>query len=299
VFMGLLGTFVVLPFGQFLIVADLNIGLLYLIAITGFVSLGLMMAGWSSNNKWSLLGGMRAAAQIISYEIPSGLALMVPVVLAGTLSTHSIVEQQGGLPWQWYMFDNPFAFVCFFIYFVSALAEGNRTPFDLPEAVNELVAGYQTEYSGWRFAVFMMSEWANIFVIGAVATTVYMGGWQAPGLSVAQQAQSAWWQLLGLMIFLGKSLGLVFVIIWIRWTLPRFRVDQMMRLCWRYFVPWTFVSIIAVALWSMIAPPWLRLLGALGTTALCGGGLGLVFLSRVAFNWRNNPEKRWTWNPFY
>jgi len=299
VFMGLLGTFVVLPFGQFLIVADLNVGLLYLIAITGFVSLGMMMAGWSSNNKWSLLGGMRSAAQIISYEIPTGLALMVPVVMAGTLSTHSIVERQGGLPWQWYMFDNPFAFVCFFIYFISALAEGNRTPFDLPEAESELVAGYQIEYSGWRFAVFMMSEWANIFVIGAVATTVFMGGWQVPGLSVAQQATSVWWQLLGLMIFFGKAMGLVLVIIWIRWTLPRFRVDQMMQLCWKYFVPWTFISIIAVAVWVMVAPPWLRLLGALGTTGLCGGGLMLLFLSRVAYNWRKNPEERWTWNPFY
>jgi NADH-quinone oxidoreductase subunit H len=300
VFMGLLGTFVVLPFGQFLIISDLNVGLLYLLAITGFVSLGLMMAGWSSNNKWSLLGGMRSAAQIISYEIPSGLALMVPVVLAGTLSTHAIVEQQGGWPWQWYAFDNPFAFACFVIYFISALAEGNRTPFDLPEAESELVAGYQIEYSGWRFAVFMMSEWANIFVIGAVAATVFLGGWQVPGLTVAEQATSVWWQLAGLVIFYAKSMGLVFVIIWIRWTLPRFRVDQMMALCWKYFVPWCFVSIIVVAIWAMVAPPWMRLLGALGTTGLCGGGLAFLFFSRVYYNWRKNPEDGpWSWNPFY
>jgi len=298
VFTGLMGTFVVLPFGQFLIISDLNVGLLYLIAITGLVALGLMMAGWSSNNKWSLFGGMRSAAQIISYEIPSGLALMVPVILAGSLSTHTIVERQGGLPWEWFIFDNPLAFIAFFVYFISALAEGNRTPFDLPEAESELVAGYQIEYSGWRFAVFMMSEWANIFVIGAVATTVFLGGWQVPGLSVAQQATSVWWQLLGLMIFFGKSMGLVFVIVWVRWTLPRFRVDQMMRLCWSYFVPWTFIAILVTALWVMVAPPWMRLVGALGTAGLCGGGLLLLFLSRVAYNWRKNPEERWTWNPF-
>jgi NADH-quinone oxidoreductase subunit H len=241
---------------------------------------------------------MRSAAQIVSYEIPSGLALMVPVVLAGTLSTHSLVERQGGFPWEWFVFDNPFTFVCFGIYFISALAEGNRTPFDLPEAESELVAGYQIEYSGWRFAVFMMSEWANIFVIGAVATTVFLGGWQVPGVSVARHATSWGWQLLGLVIFYAKSMSLVFVIIWIRWTLPRFRVDQMMRLCWLYFVPWTFVSILVVALWALVAPPWLRLGMQLFTTGVCGGGVALLFLSRVAYNWRHNPE-RWSWKPFY
>ncbi len=295
---GLLGTFVVLPFGQLLIVSDLNIGLLYLIAITGFVSLGLMMAGWSSNNKWSLLGGMRSAAQIISYEIPSGSALMVPVVLAGTLSTQSIIEHQGGWPWQWFMFDNPIIFACFFIYFISALAEGNRTPFDLPEAESELVAGYQVEYSGWRFAVFMLSEWANIYVIGAVATTVFLGGWQIPGVALSQQASSWILQAVGLLIFITKSLALVFVIIWIRWTLPRFRVDQMMRLCWKFFVPWTFTSILLVALWDWLAPGWLRLGMQWVTFFAFGGGLFLLFFSRVIHNWRKNPEK-FSWKPLY
>jgi NADH-quinone oxidoreductase subunit H len=306
---GLLGTFVALPFGQFYIISDLNVGLLYLIAITGFVALGLMMAGWSSNNKWSLLGGMRAAAQIISYEIPAGLALMTPVLLAGSLSTQSIVERQGGVlgapwflqggaPWNWFIFDNPLAFVCFFIYFISALAEGNRIPFDLPEAESELVAGYQTEYSGWRFAVFMLSEWANIFVIGAISTTVFLGGWQVPFISYAQQAGSVWWQLLGLVFFFGKSLGLVFVIIWIRWTLPRFRIDQMMRLCWQYFVPWSFVALIGVALWVWLAPGWMRIVMQFATFGVCGCGLAVLFFSRVIFNWEQNPE-RFSWKQLY
>ena len=298
VFMGLLGTFVVLPFGNMLIVADLNVGLLYLMAITGFVALGLMMAGWSSNNKWSLIGGMRSAAQIISYEIPTGLSLMVPVVLAGTLSTHQLVEQQGGFPWQWYIFDNPLVFICFFIYFISALAEGNRTPFDLPEAESELVAGYNIEYSGWRFAVFFLSEWANIFVIGAVATTVFLGGWQIPGVSLAAHGQHWYWQVIGLGLFFAKSMVLVFIIIWIRWTLPRFRVDQMMDLCWKYFVPWTFVSIVFCALWLWLAPPMLRTVVQLATFGICGLGLTYVFFARVAFNWQQNPEKHFSWNPF-
>ncbi len=302
VLMGVLGTFVVLPFGQFFIVADMDMGILYLMAITGFVALGLMMAGWASNNKWSLLGGIRAAAQIISYEIPTGLALMVPVVLAGTLSTQSIVHQQGAFPWQWYAFDNPFLFISFIIYFISALAEGNRIPFDLPEAESELVSGYNIEYSGWRFAVFFTAEWANLFVIGAVATTVFLGGWQIPGVSAVTHGMHWYWQVLGVAIFFAKSLALVFVIIWIRWTLPRFRVDQLMTLCWKYFVPWTFASIIFVAAWTWIAPDQsspLRIAVSVATFAVCGLGLGYVFYTRLVFNWEQNPEKRWSWNPFY
>lgn len=300
VFMGLLGTFVVIPFGQVLIISDLNVGILYLIAITGFVALGLMMAGWSSNNKWSLLGGMRSAAQIISYEIPAGLALMVPVIAAGTLSTQSLIETQGGWPWQWHAFANPLAFGCFFIYFVSALAEGNRTPFDLPEAESELVAGYNIEYSGWRFAVFFLSEWANLFVVGAIATTVFLGGWQIPGVDLATH-QSHWlYGLLGLAIFFAKAMTLVFVIIWIRWTLPRFRVDQMMSLCWKYFVPWTFAAVLFQALWVWLAPPESTASKVMAAfTALgCGGGLLWVFFSRVFYNWKQNPEE-FSWKQFY
>jgi NADH:ubiquinone oxidoreductase subunit H len=298
VFMGLLGTFVVIPFGQKLIVADLNVGILYLIAITGFVALGLMMAGWSSNNKWSLLGGMRSAAQIMSYEIPAGLALMVPAVIAGTLSTQGLVENQGGWPWQWHLFDNPLAFGCFFIYFISALAEGNRTPFDLPEAESELVAGYNIEYSGWRFAVFFLSEWANLFVVGAIATTVFLGGWQIPGVDAVRHAGHWGWGLLGLSLFFAKAMTLVFVIIWIRWTLPRFRVDQMMGLCWKYFVPWTFAAVLFQALWLWLAPPSARSVMQFFTFAICGLGLTGVFFARVAYNWKQNPEE-FSWKQLY
>jgi NADH-quinone oxidoreductase subunit H len=169
VFMGFLCTFVVIPFGADLIVADLNIGILYILAVTSLVVVGILMAGWASNNKWSLLGGMRSAAQIVSYEIPAGLAILTIIFLAGTMSMQGIIKAQGWGPWDWFLFHNPFTFGAFFLYFTAALAEGNRTPFDIPEAESELVAGYVTEYSGMRFLFFFFAEWGNLYVIGAVA----------------------------------------------------------------------------------------------------------------------------------
>src|SRR2546425_4300625 len=183
VFIGFLATFVVIPFGSQLIVADLNIGILYLLAVTSLVVVGILMAGWSSNNKWSLLGGMRSAAQIVSYEIPAGLAVLTIIFVSGTMSTQGIIKGQGWAPWDWYLFYNPFTFIVFFLYFTAALAEGNRTPFDIPEAESELVAGYVTEYSGMRFLFFFFAEWGNLYVIGAVATILFLGGWQIPPIT--------------------------------------------------------------------------------------------------------------------
>src|SRR5436309_7772292 len=177
---GFVAAFVVVPFGGPLIIADLNVGILYLTAVTALVVVGVLMAGWSSNNKWSLIGGIRSAAQIISYEIPAGLAILPVVLLTGTLSMQGIVRAQGWAPWDWFIFHNPFTFVTAFMFYVAALAEGNRTPFDLPEAESELVAGFCTEYSGMRYLLFFLAEWGNLYVIGAVATTLFLGGWQIP-----------------------------------------------------------------------------------------------------------------------
>ncbi|MEW6261882.1 MAG: complex I subunit 1 family protein [Thermodesulfobacteriota bacterium] len=182
----LLGTalsFVVIPFGPELIISDLNVGLLYLLATGSFTVLGLIMAGWASNNKWSLLGGMRSAAQIISYEIPNALAMMVAVLTAGTMSVQGLIEAQAGGFLKWHIFASPFCFVAFIIYFVSAIAEINRIPFDIPEAESELVAGYNIEYSGMRFGAFFAAEFGNIYVISAVAATCFLGGWHLPLVS--------------------------------------------------------------------------------------------------------------------
>src|SRR5215470_994641 len=180
VVIGFVSTFVVLPFGSLLVVADMNVGLVYLTAVTSLVVVGVLMAGWASNNKWSLIGGIRSAAQIVSYEIPAGLSVMPIVLLTGTLSLQGIIAQQGWAPQGWFIFNNPFNFIAFFIFFTAALAEGNRTPFDLPEAETELVAGYVTEYSGVRYLIFFMAEWGNLYVIGAVASTLFLVGLQIP-----------------------------------------------------------------------------------------------------------------------
>ena len=179
---GFVATFVVVPFSSSLIIADMNVGILYLTAVTALTVVGVLMAGWSSNNKWSLLGGIRSAAQVISYEIPAGLAIIPIVLLTGTLSMQEIIQAQGAAPWNWFIFYSPFTFVAALIFYVSALAEANRTPFDIPEAESELVAGFATEYSGMRFALFFLAEWGTLYVIGAVMAHLVSGRMASPSL---------------------------------------------------------------------------------------------------------------------
>jgi len=249
---GFVAAFVAIPFGRPLIIADLDVGILYVTAVTSLVVVGILMAGWSSNNKWSLLGGIRSAAQIVSYEIPAGLSIFPIVMLAGTLSMQGIIGAQGAAPWRWFLFANPFTFVAFFVFFVAALAEGNRTPFDLPEAESELVMGFATEYSGMRNLLFFMAEWGNLYVIGAVVTTLFLGGWKLP---VALDALPAIVLVpLQFVYFFLKSYFWVFMAIWLRWTLPRIRVDQMMVMCWKYLVPIAFVNLLGTAVWMLIFP---------------------------------------------
>jgi NADH-quinone oxidoreductase subunit H len=298
VFTGITATFVVMPFGQYLIAADLDIGILFVIAVTSLVTIGLLTGGWASNNKWSLLGGVRSAAQIISYEIPGAIAVACLVMMTGSLRMQDLIGAQGGpggsvlatggWPWYWYLFRTPVTFGLFFLYFTTALAEGNRAPFDLPEAESELVAGYSTEYSGMRYLFFFFGEWANVFVMSGIASALFLGGWQIPGISPSQQEAHFALQLLGAFIFLLKSWILVFVVIWIRWTLPRIRIDQMMSLCWKYFVPLAFGAFLLTGLWMLIpVPAPVELALSIGTCGLFG--LLLVhFVRRVAYNTRES-----------
>ncbi|HSD18670.1 MAG TPA: NADH-quinone oxidoreductase subunit NuoH [Anaeromyxobacter sp.] len=255
--------FVALPFGESLIAADLNVGIFYITAVTALVVVGILIAGWASNSKWALFGGMRSAAQVISYEIPSGLAAMVPVMMSGTLSMQGIIRSQGAWPWEWHAFTNPFGLVAFGIFFVAQLAEGNRTPFDLPEAESELVAGYLSEYSSFRFALFFLVEFGNLWVMSAIAVTLFFGGWQVPfaGPEIFAAARGAgelpgagWWglQVLSMIVFVTKTLVVLNLVVWVRWTLPRIRVDQMMSLCWKYLVPFAFVTFVATLLWEIL-----------------------------------------------
>jgi NADH:ubiquinone oxidoreductase subunit H len=287
--MGVFATFVVLPLSAQAIVADMNVGLLFLVSITSLTVIGILLGGWTSNSKWSLLGGMRSAAQIVSYELPASMALLQVALLAGTLSPQAIVRAQGGLPWQWFVFANPFAFAAFFIYFIAALAEGNRTPFDLPEAESELVAGFTTEYSGFRYGVFMLAEWTNVYVLAAAASALFLGGWNVPFVAPEVVAQSPLFGLLGAAIMLAKVVALVFVVIWIRATLPRFRLDQLMALCWKYLVPLSFAAFVLCAGWM-----WLQSALPLAGTVMraltfLGGGVAVLalFVARVLANYRS------------
>ncbi|MFN8545118.1 MAG: NADH-quinone oxidoreductase subunit NuoH [Candidatus Binatia bacterium] len=292
---GFVGAFAALPFTSAIILADLNVGILYVTSVTALVVVGILMAGWASNNKWSLLGGIRSAAQIVSYEIPAGLSIFPIVMLTGALSMQSIIQAQGWAPWDWYVFRNPFTLVAFVVFFVSALAEGNRTPFDLPEAESELVAGFATEYSGMRNLLFFMAEWGNLYVIGAIVTTLFLGGWQIP---FALEGAPVLRHVLQLLTFLVKAYVVgVIVAIWIRWTLPRIRVDQMMTMCWKYLVPIAFVNLLCTATWMVLLPDGLPALRYL-LTALAGVA-AVAFLRRVRHHLRRAKltRKHLIWNP--
>lgn len=237
VFAACLAAYAVIPFGNGLIASDLNIGILYILAITSFTVIALLMAGWGSNNKYALLGGMRSAAQIISYEVPLTLSLIGVIMMAGTMSMLGFVQEQGPSILKWYIWPQ---FLGFVIYISAATAELNRTPFDLPEAEQELVAGFNIEYSGMKFAMFFLAEFLNMFTVGAVATTLFLGGWQPPFPGLAFIPSWLW--------FLGKSLFIVFLIMWFKWTYPRLRVDHLMDFAWKVLLPLAFFNIIITAL---------------------------------------------------
>lgn len=235
VFVPALIVYAVLPFGSGLVAADLNIAILFIVAAGSVPVIGLMMAGWGSNNKWSLLGALRSAAQMISYEVPLVLAVMAVVLWAGTLSTVGIVEAQARL---WYIAHPPLT-LAFLIYLIAAVAEVNRTPFDIPEAESELVAGFHTEYSGMRFAFFFLAEYAHLFFIAGLGATLFLGGWTGPLLP-------------GWVWFLIKSYALVLVIMWLRWTVPRVRVDQLMNFSWKVLLPIALLDLMVVATWLAV-----------------------------------------------
>src|SRR5246127_4898437 len=244
----------VIPFGTAIPVAghmiplqitDINIGLLLILGVTSIGVYGVALAGWASNSKYSLLGGLRASAPMVSYEASLGLSLIGVLIMAGTLSLRGIVDAQGGtflgfIP-RWNIFQGQI--VAFFIYLMSAYAETNRVPFDLPEAETELVAGYHTEYSAMKFAMFFMAEYVNMITVACLATLLFLGGWHGPifGPSVLQAIQPVFWFVLKVFVFL-------FIYIWVRGTLPRFRYDQLMAFGWKFLLPLAIANIIVTSL---------------------------------------------------
>jgi NADH-quinone oxidoreductase subunit H len=317
VYMAAVMSLLVLPFAPGLFGADFNIGLLYFFAVGGLTVVGLLMAGWSSFNKYSLLGGLRSAAQVISYEIPLTLSVVGLLILAGTMSLNQLSENQAGWFTSWYVFQQPLGAL---IFFIAATAEGNRTPFDLTEADSEIVAGFATEYSGMRFGFFFFAEYVNVFIISGLIVALFFGGWNAPfpwpaawtihlsldpgslgiGLLLAllivppililalsapfyvARSSLPWWQALiigfvlfnllvvvaiagwafisldwvaGLLWFLGKTYVFVFTFVWMRGTLPRVRIDQLMGFAWKWLLPASLLNLFVTALAVIVISP--------------------------------------------
>ncbi len=257
VFLTAFAGFVVLPFGPGLLAADLDVGIFFFLSMIGLETIGIVMAGWSSNNKWSLLGSMREVAQVISYELPLGIAAMCTVLAAGTMSIQGIVDYQEGTIFSWMILRNGYWAIvmvpCFLVFYVSGLAAAKRAPFDLPEAESELVAGFHTEYSGMRFGMFFLPEYALMLSLSGITTALFLGGYHDPfGLSSEGGTfHGVWWW--GLGWFFLKATFLFLSQIALRWTLPRLRIDQVMYLCYKVLLPIAMVCLVMTAL--------LRLLG--------------------------------------
>ena len=243
-FAAVLITFAVIPFGPEislfghsvgLWIGDVNVGLLFLLAVAGLGAYGAVLGGWSSNNKYSLLGALRATAQMISYELPMGLALLAVVLISGSLNLRQIVESQGSWP---LAVLQP---VGFLVFLVAILAEGNRSPFDLPETENELISGFRTEYGGIKFALYYVAEYAAMVVNSAITSTIFLGGWKWPAVL------SDLHPLVGVALFVAKVVLVVFVFIWIRASLPRVRYDKFMRFCWKFMVPLALLNLVVTA----------------------------------------------------
>ena len=240
-------TFAVIPFGSpinlfgreiALQVADVNVGILYVLALTSISVYGIVLAGWSSNNKYSLLGGLRSSAQLISYELAMGLAVVSIILLAGSLRLNDIITDQQGSFLSWNIFRQPLAFL---IFLIAVYAETNRLPFDLSEAEQELVGGYHTEYSSMKFAMFFMAEYANMITAAALTVTLFFGGWDVPLLD--EGSLGLFGALLSVLSFILKVAFFLFLFIWVRWTFPRFRYDQLMRLGWKVMLPLALFNI--------------------------------------------------------
>lgn len=294
-FAPVLAAFVAVPFGpQFTFEPNLNVGLLYLLAILGAEVMGVILSGWASNSKWAVYGAMREACQMVSYEIPLGVAILCGVLVAGTLNLVELSYLQGGGIHTWFLYQNPFIFLAFFIYFIASLASSKRAPFDLPEGESELVAGFHTEYSGLRWSFFFFAEYAGMFIVGCIQAVLFLGGWNSPlgamdpiyallgydpvavgvtymsgGLAGAegwtQTAQlmnlnGGWFCLLvlniyGMILLSSKAILVVLVHMWIRWTLPRIRIDQVMHGCVKGLLPVSIAMLIGTAVWLALVQP--------------------------------------------
>ncbi|MBI5866406.1 MAG: NADH-quinone oxidoreductase subunit NuoH [Planctomycetes bacterium] len=271
-FVPALAAFIFLPFGAYWVMRDLDVALIILLAVLAIEVIGVLVGGWASNNKWSVYGALREACQVVSYEIPMGISLLVPVMIAGSLRLSDIAGSQQGGWFHWLAWHSPWAFLAMFLYFIASLAACKRAPFDLPEAESELVAGFHTEYSGFRWSLFFFAEYAAMFLVSGLLVILFLGGWDAPWAGLddwlgralgwhwlisLSQSQNPYDRLFhgvffsGPLWFIGKAMVLVYVQLWLRWTLPRLRIDQVLYSCVQVMLPLTIVVLVASAVWEM------------------------------------------------
>ncbi len=266
--------FLALPFANGWVAQHLDIAVFFILAVAGLEVLGVILGGYASGSKWSLFGAMREAAQVVSYEIPLALCAVVPVMVAGSMDLVAIGNMQSGWAWNWLIFHDPFIFITFFVYLTCAVASVNRAPFDLAEAESELVAGFLTEYSGFRWTVFFMAEYASMFAVSMLASILFLGGWNGPlpitewlGLAVdpiEHPLLAYFGNLIGMANILTKgTLGVIFMI-WVRWTHPRLRIDQVMTVCLKYCIPLAAAMFLGAMLYTYAFPDGLLGLVALG-----------------------------------
>ncbi len=255
VFASIFAGYAVLPMNSEIIGSDISSGLFMLLAIVSLDVLGILMAGWASNNKYSLYGAMRSVAQIVSYEIPLGLSVLCVIIIAGSLDLQKISLLQSGSSGliSWNIIQFPILIIPFSIFFISGLAESNRTPFDLPESESELIGGYHTEYSGFRWGIFMLAEYGMMLLLAIVGSILFFGSWNTPlpDLGTFKLNEITSGPIWGTFWLLSKALVLIFIQMWVRWTLPRLRVDQLMSLSWKYLTPLSIVMLFLCALWKL------------------------------------------------
>ncbi len=280
--------FVVLPFGNGAVAKGMNIGVFFILAVMSTEVFGIILIGYGSGSKWSLFGGMREAAQMISYEIPMALCVLIPVVVAGTMNMQDLAMQQSGGMWNWRIFHDPFTFGAFWTYYTCALASCKRAPFDLAEAESELVAGFHTEYSGFRWLIIYMAEYGSMFAVSGIALVLFLGGWSLGlGFEMTDVFGMIFGNLINIVVFIFKGWFLVLVMMWVRWTLPRLRIDQVMKTCLKYLIPISCVLLVGVSLWLLVMPvfvvdyfKWVLFLASAGAVA--------TFLWKV-FTWASAP----------
>ncbi|MGE3808579.1 MAG: NADH-quinone oxidoreductase subunit NuoH [Gemmataceae bacterium] len=284
-FCGAFLAFIALPFADGIVAFPMTIGVFFMLAVMSIEVFGVLLAGYGSGSKWSLFGGMREAAQVVSYEVPMAICVLVPVIVVGSMDLTFMARYQTGFIWNWLIFHDPFTFAAFWTYFTCATASCKRAPFDLAEAESELVAGFHTEYSGLRWSFFFMAEYAAMFAVSGIAVLLFLGGWNTGVVPFAMTdvLGPVIGNVVNVVVFLLKGWVLVFVMMWVRWTLPRLRIDQVMMTCLKYLLPISCFLLLGVSVWSLVVPaaarPIVKIVLALASVLFFVGGLARAALS--------------------